>query len=75
MEINTEYVKRLQEGDGYLDLVKKGNNSQSLWSFVTFIVGAEYMPFKNLVFLLSTKDGGGIETCINIKEEDIYSHV
>ena len=92
-EINAEYVKKLQEGDGYLDLVKKGNNSRSIWVEVEFCNFSSWckfplyevdfgmgkvspcMPYKNLVFLLSTKDGGGIETWINMKEENIYMYI
>ena len=93
MEINAEYVKKLQEGDGYLHLVKKGNNSQSIWVEVEFCnffgwcrfplyevdfgMGkvSPFMPSKNLVFLLSNKDGGGIKTWINMKEEYIYIYI
>lgn len=93
MEINAEYVKKLQEDDVYLDLVKKGINSQSLWGEVEFYNFSSWcrfplyevdfgmgnvspcMPLKNLVFLLRTKDRGGIKTFINMKKENIYGHV
>jgi shikimate O-hydroxycinnamoyltransferase len=97
MEINPEYVKKLQDSDGHLDFMKKASKllvqgeiefcNFSSWCWfpyyeVDFGMGkptwvcSPSIPCKNVVVIMSTKDGDGIETWINMKGEDmaIFEH-
>uniref|UniRef100_A0A2N9ILY6 Uncharacterized protein n=1 Tax=Fagus sylvatica TaxID=28930 RepID=A0A2N9ILY6_FAGSY len=65
MEINSEYVKKLQDSDGHLDFMKKTSKQLVEGEIELFI------PCKNVVVMMSTKDGDGIEMWINMKEEDM----
>uniref|UniRef100_A0A2N9J1G0 Uncharacterized protein n=1 Tax=Fagus sylvatica TaxID=28930 RepID=A0A2N9J1G0_FAGSY len=92
MEINSEYVKKLQDSNGHLDFMKKTSKQLvqgeiefcnfSSWCWFPFYevdfgmgkptwVCCPSIPCKNVVVMMSTKDGDGIEMWINMKEEDM----
>ncbi|KAE8123965.1 hypothetical protein FH972_018878 [Carpinus fangiana] len=90
MEVNDDYVKKLQEGR--LDFMKNASEKQSngaiefcnyftswcrfpVWGKPTWVCSPS-RPWKNAVVMMSTKDGDGIETCVNMTEEDmaIFQH-
>jgi shikimate O-hydroxycinnamoyltransferase len=90
MEVNGDYVKKLQ--DGQLDFMKKASEKQTEgeiefcnftswcrfpvyeadfgWGKPTWVCSPS-RPCKNVVVMMSTKDGDGIETWVNMKEEDM----
>ncbi|KAL0011738.1 hypothetical protein SO802_006846 [Lithocarpus litseifolius] len=93
LEINAEYLKKLQDGPvGDKDFLEKAlkllqNGETDLCHFsswcrfpvyeVDFGMGkptwvcCPNICCKNTVIMMSTKDGDGIETWVNIKEEDM----
>ncbi|KAE8123963.1 hypothetical protein FH972_018876 [Carpinus fangiana] len=95
MEVNDDYVKKLQEGR--LDFLKNASEKQSNgeiefcyftswcrfpvyeadfgWGKPTWVCSPS-RPCKNVVVMMSTKDGDGIETWVNMTEEDmaIFQH-
>jgi shikimate O-hydroxycinnamoyltransferase len=95
MEVNDDYVKKLQEGR--LDFMKNASEKQSNgeiefcnftswcrfpvneadfgWGKPTWVCSPS-RPWKNVVVMMSTKDGDGIETWVNMTEEDmaIFQH-
>ncbi|XP_059644671.1 stemmadenine O-acetyltransferase-like [Cornus florida] len=91
-EIDSDYVKFLQIGDGYLDYLKRATenfsngeveycNFSSWWRFPVYEVDYGWgkpvwvctttLPFKNVVILMSTSCGEGIEAWVNMLEDDM----
>ncbi|KAK3013145.1 hypothetical protein RJ639_008568 [Escallonia herrerae] len=89
--VNSEYVKKIQEGEHFNFLKERAASIKSgqvvSFSFTSLCrfplyeadfgwgkpvwVGSASLPFKNLIVFLDTKSGGGIETWINFKKEDM----
>ncbi|XP_027109684.2 stemmadenine O-acetyltransferase-like [Coffea arabica] len=92
--INSNYVKKLQNGDEYLKILKKSVEFASKgdvelcnfsswcrfpmyevdfgWGKPTWVSTTAF-PFKNVVILMSTSCGEGIEAWLNMLEDDMPS--
>ncbi|CAK9172671.1 unnamed protein product, partial [Ilex paraguariensis] len=91
-KINGDYVKKLQDGEEYLNYLKRSKeqfsrgdlefcNFSSWCRFPVYEVDYGWgkpvwvcttaMPFKNVVILMSTRDGDGIEAWVNMVEDNM----
>ncbi|CAK9143470.1 unnamed protein product [Ilex paraguariensis] len=91
-KINEDYVKKLQDGDDYLNFLKRSKeqfsrgdlefcNFSSWCRFPVYEVDYGWgkpvwvcttaMPFKNVVILMSTRDGDGIDAWVNMVEDNM----
>ncbi|CAK9172568.1 unnamed protein product [Ilex paraguariensis] len=91
-KINSDYVKKLQTGDEYLEFLNRSTeqfskgdvefcNFSSWCRFPVYEVDYGWgkpvwvctttMPFKNVVILMSTRSGDGIEAWVNMVEDDM----
>lgn len=91
-EIDSGFVKKLEDSENLLDLMKQVDKQLStgdvhLWSFTSWcrfpVYEADFgwgkptwvcspsRPFQNVVVLMDTSDGDGVEAWVNLKEEDM----